>query len=146
MTAKQYLRQLEKIKIRIDHLTWQIKELDERATSLRGLDYSAPAVQTSPTNDASFVSAIVKLSDIKSEVTERIVQYEQIQNKIIKQIERVDNALFEKVLFKRYVELKSYNEIADELQMSISYFHKAHKLALETFGRLFRSEIELYTK
>lgn len=134
MTAKEYL---SKLKI----LDAEINRKLEKISALRASLTSIPAVNTTEervkggnaAGDARFVRTLAEIDELESEVNDKIDKLVDERYEIINKIYQLDNDLHIKVLYKRYVEFKSLNEIADDIKRSYRYVLRVHKEALKKF-------------
>lgn len=137
MTAKEYLKQLSKLECRINHKRNELSELRSRAYMLNGIDYSKEPIKSSVAYCGAHERVIDAMYQIECEILCQIRDYESKKHKIIDQIHEIDNPLYESILYKRYVEFKSLELIAVELNYSYEWIRHAHGLALEEFRRMF---------
>lgn len=136
MTAKQYLRQLSKLQQNIRILSEEIEERRTRLTST-----AAPTlgdrVQSSPKADA-FATAMAILADKDLERQELIYVYEDMRDTIVDQIIQLDDAAQSAVLYKRYVQGRRWDLIAEEMHFSVQRIFQIHGNALVSFSRKFQ--------
>lgn len=134
MTAKEYLRQIERLDMKIRQNEQEYNALREMAASVSAVDYAAERVQTSPSADAipEKVASYIELG-AKLEKDKR--QYAQMRYRIVTEIQSLDNALFASILYKRYVEYKSIREIAEELGYEYKWMSRRHGSALIEFQK-----------
>lgn len=132
MTAKQYLRQVRKAQLQIQRLT---EEIEERRTAI--LSTSAPIlgdrVQTSPSDH--FAAAMAKLIDIDMKRAEEVLDYEILKDRISEQVRTIEPELYRTVLYKRYINAKSLQQIAAEEGYSYDWICHVHGDALLAFAR-----------
>lgn len=136
MTSKEYLMQVQRLNILIDQ---RIKEKDalRNFDLISGIDYSQDKVQTSHSSDAIFVKVIEKIIEIESEVNRLIDEYVSLKNKIIGEIQMLQNPQYIQILYKKYVEFKQLKVIAVEMNYSYNYIKRIHGCALLDFGKQF---------
>ncbi len=133
MRAKEYLQQLQRLDTVINQ---KIKELDElRAMSLSNgcIDYPKERVQTSLSPDAPFVRTIHRIIDLEAEINAEIDKFIGKKHLIINQIQGLQNADYIDLLYRRYVEYKSLEQIAVEMNFSYNYIKHMHGYALQDF-------------
>lgn len=139
VTAKEYLSEILKNRICIKQTEDKIMELRARAFSLNSMDYSTEPVQVSKSPGAAFekqIDAVLKLST-ELESYKTVLLEEEIK-KII-EIQSLQNIKHIELLYKRYVENKSLERIAAEMQtldeMPYSYdrIRHMHMEALNAF-------------
>lgn len=134
MTAKQYLRQLERINLTITQKQIQLDELRAIGGGYKAIDYAADRVQTSPHD--SMAAMIAKWVDLDREIADIIDQYVDTKNRIINEIHLLPDSRYVSILYKRYVELKPFTAIADEMAYDYKWVCKLHGNALQAFDRL----------
>lgn len=140
MTAKDYLRQLKRLDTIITQKLQELNDLRATLDCLGGTDYSKERVQTSPTGDASFISRIHSIIEMETEIDAEIDRYIDTKHKIINQIQGLKDTRHIEILFKRYVEFKSIEAIADEMHYTDQYVKEMLGHALCSFQNTYRNE------
>jgi len=130
MTAKEYLQQVEKLNILINHHIEQLAEL--KTIGARAVDYSADRVQTSPTNSMELL--VSKWVDMEAEITQMIDRYVDLKYKVIREIHQLEDTRYIQVLYKRYIEFKSLHKIAAEMDYEYTWMCRIHGYALNAFA------------
>lgn len=131
MTAKQYLRQLERINILINTKQLQLDELRVISSGFKAIDYAAVRVQSSPSD--RMAALMSKWVDLEDEINNIIDNYVDAKNKIISEISQLHDARYIDVLHKRYVEFKPLTDIANEMGYAYKYTCRLHGRALRAF-------------
>ncbi len=139
MEAKEYLQQLQNIDIIIKQRQQQLKELNIIINNgaLGSIDYTREKVQTSPSSEAVFEKMMDKLLDLQNEVNQYIIDYFVIKNNIIKQIQSLERRKYIDILYKRYVEFKKLDVIANEMCYAYAHIKTIHRQALKCFKQKF---------
>lgn len=140
MNAKEYLQNLKKLDTVINQ---KIKELDNlkiMSTNIGSFDYSKERVQTSSNGDAPFVKAIEKICILQDEINKEIDNFVDKKHKIINQIQGLSKSKYIDVLFRRYVEYKSFENIAVEMALSYQYVIEIHGYALQEFEITYKNQ------
>lgn len=108
--------------------------LKSKSTSLQAVVINEDKVQTSPALDrlGNDVSEILELEE---EIRQEIKRYNDIKHKIINEIHSLNNRLYIEILYKRYVEFKSLEEIAVEMNYSYQWIKSNHGYALLNFSK-----------
>ena len=135
MTAKEYLKDLKRLDTMINQ---KIKELDDLKAvreGVRGLDYSKDRVQTSMLRDASFVNSTLLIIELEQEINKEIDKFVDKKHTIINQIHTLNDSKHIEILYKRYVEFKSFELIAVEMSYAYDYVRRLHGIALQNFKR-----------
>lgn len=137
MTAKEYLGQLQRLDIIIEQ---KIKELDAlylKLKSVGGINYSKEKIQTSHSNDAPFVKLIEHIMELEEEINKEIDTFVEEKHKIINQIQSLKNRKHIEILYKHYVEFKSFDIISIEMELTYQYSLQLHGYALQDFKRTY---------
>ncbi len=133
MKAKEYLQQLKRLDILIKQKNKEVDNLRLKSKSTSSIDYSKEKVQTSPSGEASFVKLIGRIVDLETEISQEINIFVEEKHKIINQIQKLNNADYIRLLYKRYVEYKSLERICVEMGFSYDYIKHLHGCALKDF-------------
>lgn len=134
MTAKDYLRQIRRMDIQINQLLKELSDIRQSETWLSSIDYSADRVQHS-VSDASYVKTIERYVDLQIKIDKKIDRYVSRKNKAIEEIQRLSKDDHVDILFKRYVEYKSFEEICTEMNLSYYRIIHLHGEALNEFNK-----------
>lgn len=132
MNAKQYLKQAYRLNELIKSNQDELNALRESATSISGIDYSKDKVQSSKSSgDAGFVNIVAKIVELEDSINDDIAMCISLKNEIRTVINNVQDA-DEKILLRlRYINFKTWDEICDELHVSLRTVHRIHSAALE---------------
>ena len=118
MDTKEYLGTLRLFEARIDQKKEQLRVLKRRRSHFAAPDRSE------------------KISRLKSEISEQIVQLESLRGEIIDRIQSLDNYRFVRVLYMHYVEYKSFDQIAAEVGYALSHTYRIHRDALAALEKV----------
>lgn len=132
--AKEYLQQIR----RLDELIEQrIKERDalRNFDGVTAIQYDGDPVQTSHSGSAPFEKSVEKLISLEEELDVLIDEFVTTKNRIIGEIQSLSNLKYVELLFKRYVEYKSFGEISKEMHYEYYWTCKMHGYALQEFER-----------
>lgn len=130
--AKEYLKQVKLLDVKIRQRKIELAGLKEDATCTGAFDYSSEKVQTSAKAD-SMSKKVAKYVDLEKEIHEDIERFTELKHKIIGQIHMLDEPKYVNVLFMKYIEYKDLKEIAKELDYSYGRTKHIHGFALEAF-------------
>lgn len=131
MKVKNYLEQVEILDTKINQKIDQLNDLKLRSTSTGGFDYSE-RVQTSPSGD-SLCRAVTDYVALEDEINADIDHFVDFKNKIINQIQTMTDVKYMKLLYMKYVQYKSLEYIAVEMNYSHPYVKELHGVALQQF-------------
>lgn len=133
MTAKEYLQQLERADVIIEQKMKEQADLEELSKCVRAIDYGKDRVSSSGTGDAPFVNPVLKIVMLEQEINAEIDKYVDLKRKITSEIQSLQDPQFIKVLFKRYVEYKGFDDISKDLKCSERNVYTIHGQALKDF-------------
>lgn len=131
--VKQYLKEIK-------YKQQYLQRLKKRRESLHldvsfgGIDYSADRIQSTPKNKLE--EAVVKLSDRLERIDNEVAKVSLEIDDRVKSIEMLSNDTYKNILFKRYVEDKSFEEISVELQYAYNYTCTLHGEALVDLSKV----------
>lgn len=131
--VKEYLREIK-------YKQQYLQRLKKRRTTLHldvsfgGIDYSADRIQTTPKNKLE--EAVVRLSDRMEQLDEKIAKVSLEIDDRISSIEKLSDEVYRNVLFKRYAEDKSFEQISMELGYAYNYTCNIHGDALKELSKV----------
>lgn len=131
MTTKQYLDRIREADIKILNRTHELEALRKSISLISGIDYSKDRVQSTPTTGNK---QIEKLIDLESELIDMIDMAANNKHHIINQIHELEDINHIQILYKRYIEYKSFEQISCELNYAYNYVCNLHGDALKEFG------------
>lgn len=133
MTAKKYLRGLQRLDTMIDQKLNELASLKATLTTIGGIDYSKDRVQTSRSQEAPFEKTIARIVDLNAEIDREIDSFVDRKHTIINQIQGLENTTYVEILYKRYVEYKRLEMISVEMNLTYQYVRELHGKALQAF-------------
>ena len=140
MKAKEYLRQVELMNIKIDTKIKQLEELKILATCTGAINAKPDKIQSNPCGD-KMENAVAKYVDLEREINNQIDAYVDKKQFIVSQIHELNageqTLLYVQILVKRYIDFKSLEQIAVELDRSYAYVRHIHGEALSCFDKQF---------
>lgn len=132
MTAKECLSEVQRLQTIIEIKQKRIKEIRESVSTIQTIYFDLEKVQDGKCTDR-IGEAVDKIVDLEKEVESDIIHLLYQQHEIINQIHKLDNWRYIKLLFKRYIEWKSLQTIADEMNFTYQYVLELHRKALKAF-------------
>lgn len=138
MQAKEYLGQVSRINRMIKNKVSEIAQLKEIAINISAID-TEERVQTSPDFD-KIGKMFVRIDEEEDKLNSLIFEYIELKNKIISQIEGIREEIFYCVLFSRYIENKTFEKIAIDMQYSFRQITRIHGKALLAFDKMYGEE------
>lgn len=126
------MRQLRRLEVCIEQRQEELNRLRE-LIGCNAIDYGE-RVQTSTSAD-SIPNEVIRRAELEADISRKIERFLQLKHKIINEIQSLDNAVYVSILYKRYVEYKSLEEIAVEMNYSYRQIKRLHGLALLDFKK-----------
>ena len=131
MNAKQYLRQLR----RLDHIVQskldQVESLRSLAQKITHVPKNIQVQESTPQD--KMLEIMPKIVDLENEINRDIDNLLDLKVKIKKQIDVIDNDDYKLLLMLRYVNFKTWEEIAVEMGYTYQWVHVLHSRALIYF-------------
>lgn len=131
MTTKDYLNQISRLNRMINNKLVEIQQLKEMACSISAIT-NGDRVQTSLNFD-KIGTSIAKIDEMERNLDKMIDEYVDKKNLIIAQIDSVEDEDCYNILFSRYIEKKTFEVIATELNYSWRQIVRLHGKALRIF-------------
>ena len=135
MTTKEYLCQISRLDRMINNKLSEISQLRELAMNVSAVK-NEERVQTTPNFD-KIGTAYCKIEAMEEKLDKLIDEFVDKKNLIISQIDKIENETYYEILFARYIEKKTFEKIADEMNYSFRNTTRLHGLALREFERKF---------
>lgn len=134
MTAKEYLSEVQTFQTIIEQKQEALKQIRESVTTVHSLQYDREKVQESKQTDR-IGETVAKIVDLEKEVENDIIRLICKKHEVIKQIHALDNIRYIQLLFKRYIEFKRFQTIAEEMDLTDQYIKEIHPKALKAFEK-----------
>jgi len=133
MKIKYYLRS---IKHNDDIINAKLEQIENLRNSMCNItsDMSSERVQTSNISDLS--ETVSNLIDLQNELTCDVDNLVNLKRMIINEIDQLDNCDYKALLHLRYLNFKSWEEIAVIMGYSYRNVHYIHERALIAFETL----------
>ena len=134
MNVKEYLGQLERLELMTKQKKEELMRLKELAVSIGSPALSTDKVKSGSTPKAAgFEKNIEKYMLLEEEIKQEISEFAAKRHTIINQIQGLDDAKYLNILYKRYVEYKKLDEIAEEMHYSYRNICYIHRKAIKKF-------------
>lgn len=134
MTTKDYLNQINRLNMLINNKLTEIAQYRELSCSISAVK-NEEKVMTSPNQD-KIGTNIAKIDEMERKLDEMIDDYIALKEKIKQQINKLPKQKHKIILYEKYIKFKSISEISKKLDMTDRGCKKAHKKALEEFGKI----------
>lgn len=138
MTTKEYLNQISRLNRMINNKLVEIQQLRELACSISAINLE-DKVQNTPNFD-KIGSKMAKIDELEENLDKTIDKYVLVKNKIVSQIDSMEDENTYNILFSRYIEKKSFELIAIEMEYSWRQIIRLHGKALKQFEAKFGEE------
>lgn len=137
--TKQYLNRAYRLEqlIKIDQK--KIQELEEVATAIGGFS-TDDRVQTSLKNEASFEKKVFNKDERVQILKSRIAERELILQEVDEVINNLDDNLAIEILSYRYLQFKSFREIAELTYYGVATCFRIHDKAVEKIASLIKNK------
>ena len=136
MSSKEFLNKIRYINMMINCKLEQVAEL--RSMLLPGaIRYDKDKVQTS--HDADTISdTMIKVIELEEKVNADIDELVELKSVAREKIERMENDIEKVILYKRYFNNESFENIAVECGYSWRHIHRLHGEALRNFDKIYK--------
>lgn len=134
MNAKEYLSQIKRFDLIIGQKKEQLEELRSSLTNVVA-DPSKEHVSGGMSGEARFTKTVERIVVLEKELDDHIQSFFNHKHTIVTQIQMLENINYSCVLYERYVRYRSFEEIADAMNYSISYVRTLHGWALLAFSK-----------
>lgn len=125
MTPKNYLQQYRQAVMRAEAAMDHLEELQSMATRITP-NYGGEGGGSHQSGDEKLVDAVSKIIEAKSRVSDELEMLEATEHEIIETINSVQDNILKVLLYERYINCKTFEQIA--VEMNYSYYHVVHRL------------------
>ncbi len=131
MKVETYLKQGQLLDKRINYHLRKLGELRQAACSLPVTVLSRDRVQTSPSGDAPFVRALLRVEEMQEQINREIDMLVDLKHQIMDVIHQVDSNELQMLLVYKYLEGMTTKKIGMMLAVDKSTVKRWHKKAIE---------------
>lgn len=131
MTAKEYLQQVRLKGAAVANLQREKENIRQLMYSI-GDSIGGERVQTSRNNDR-FGTLYGRIDEKERQIDEKIIELVEFKLKVSGEINELDDARYINLLYMRYIDSRSWDEIAEDTEYSTRYILKLHGEALAAF-------------
>ena len=136
--AQIYLEQVEKLDCIIENKLIEKQQWKDIALGITA-SMDGERVQSSGAKD-KMASAVERCVDVEADINNCVAKLVETKKKVTETIEKLDSAFFIKILHMKYIQYKTYEEIADKLGQSYTSITTAHGRALAAVQKILDSE------
>lgn len=131
MTTKDYLNQISRINRMINNKLVELSQLKELACSISAVS-SEDRVMATPNFD-KIGTKQAKIDEMERNIDALVDEYIIKRDQIVRQIDSMEDENVYNVLFSRYIEKKTFEVIATEMNYSWRQTVRLHGIALKKF-------------
>lgn len=131
MNAQQYLRQAYRLDELIKSNQEELKNLREQAVTIGAVDYAKDKIQSSPNSDAPFSKTVMKIIELEKSIQADIDKLFNLKLEIREVINNMVDADERLLLRCRYLSYHSWDEICEEMHLSLRSVFRIHTSALK---------------
>ena len=128
MTTKDYLNQISRLNRMINNKLTEIAQLRELSCSISAVKNEERVLSSSDPDKIGTTYA-----EMERNLDKMIDEYTDKKNTIIGQIDSIEDEDYYNVLFSRYIEKKTFEVIATEMNFSYRNVTRLHGRALKVF-------------
>lgn len=133
MTTKEYLGQISRLNRMINNKLTEIAQIKDMAASISA-PQSGERVQTTPNFD-KIGTKYAKIDEMERKIDGMVDELVDKKEKIIQQIDSMEDENTYNILFARYIEKKTFEVIATEMKYSWRQVVRLHGTALKQFEK-----------
>ena len=133
LNAKQYLRQLRRLNNIVQSKLDQVETLRSLAQKITYVPKNVKVQESIP--EDKMTEIISKIVDLQKELKTDVDNLLDLKLKITHQINSLDNDDYKLLLMLRYLNFKTWEEIAVEMGCSYQWVHVLHSRALKYFAQ-----------
>ena len=136
MTAKEYLQQLDTLRDEIESTNLALEKIFTEAQGIKAIVYDKDKVQVSPDNHSE--NFMIKLAELGEDYARMQMRYKLERDKRIAMINNLANPIHVRILRKRYIDDKTFEEIAVALHYTYRHVTRLHGSALQEFAAKYK--------
>lgn len=133
MTTKEYLGQISRLNRMINNKLTEIAQLKDMAASISS-PQNGDRVQTTPNFD-KIGTKYAKIDEMERKIDGMVDELVDKKEKIIQQIDAMEDENTYNILFARYIDKKTFEVIATEMKYSWRQVIRLHGTALKQFEK-----------
>lgn len=146
MRAKDYLKQLERVDLRISQKIDELAELRSKALSIKSVNFGNEMVCSSSSTEAAFIHPLSNALILEAEISTELDSFIQLKHKIINEIQGLKDARYINILYKRYVDFIKLEDIASAMNYTYQYTVELHGKALQAFQITYKNLLKTYVE
>lgn len=140
MTAKEYLEQVGNKEIYVRNLQKKIERLRKVLDSAGAVQYDTTKVRATHTTDK--INDLYAKMDEQQLVDNLMIDLDEFKKKVSDEINQLDDERYKNILHQKYIEMKTWKEIAIDMSYNVRYLFRIHGVALNEFYKMY-NKLEL---
>lgn len=104
----------------------ELEQLNEMLTKVNVSDYTKERIQSSHEPDA-IADVISKIHDLEREINRDVEFLMNLKQELMKKVDQLQNPLMIELAYKRYFAFKTFEQIADEMNLSVRWVLELNK-------------------
>ena len=138
MEAKEYLKRIKLLDIKIKNKSLEIEDIENKMKGVTGISYDEK-ISSSSNNKSPQEKMIYKYLAYKEELQENINELTEHKKQAMSLIDKIENAEYIDVLYKRYFQYMKWEQIAVDMNYTYRGILKIHGKALQIFDKVLKS-------
>ena len=135
MNAKQYLRRIRFLDKTISAKLEQIMVHRSLAAKVTSVLQEGPQFHSGYYEDR-LANIVAEIVDLEEQLQKDLEEYINLKRKVIMQINSIEDGRLKLVLYHRYLNQKTWEDIACDLNCSTQWVHTLHGQALQEFEKI----------
>ena len=136
MSSKEFLHKISSVDMMLNCKLEQVEEL-RRILLPSEIRYDKERVQSSHTSD-QFTDTMSKVIELEEKINCDIDELVKLKSEARDIIEHMENDIEKVILYKRYFNNESFENIAVECGYSWRHIHRLHGEALKNFDKIYK--------
>lgn len=136
MKARDRLKELYRLDLKIERERKQIEDLKQRMYTVSAPALDADRVKTSGSGDDKLLKLIASVDRTTRRITKDMQTHMRLYNQIVREINRVQDERAKTILTNRYVLYMQWDAIANDLGYEMSYVYRLHQDAVRMYAAL----------
>lgn len=127
----EFLSRAHYIKVKLEKLSLEYEEYQQRAGSIPGPTYDKEVVDHTRNLEAPFVKWIYKALEVEEKINKLKAELPKVEGEIVDTIDKLTNIDYRLILIYRYLDWMSWDDIAYKMHYSNPTIRRWHRQAIE---------------
>ena len=129
-TKKAYLQKYRQVTLEIERLKEEYHTLQQDIQSTKAINYDGMPHGSSKSDLSTLIARLEKQ---KEQINKAFTKKVEIRGEIKQAIEILENEVEKQVLYSRYINLLTWDAIANQMNYTVQHVYRLHGCALEHF-------------